>query len=164
MLTAIAGMITAITGLIAVLNQTGVINIGRWGSSPPNPTERVLLRRSLFRGSIAPGAKRHFYDVDGPAQLDTRTGAVDFFFKPDNANDPHTRVGVDPLNGARYAPRSAGRLPWEVPPAEFTASGGVYSIAQGEEIPCYTSDGRPCMFQIRLEPPDRMSVSFALYR
>jgi len=105
----------------------------------------------------------HAYDLDAGAQLDAQSSQGDFFFKPDDSKNPNTRIGVAPRNGAKFAPRSAGMLPWEVNPQDFTSSVGIYSVGQGEEVPCFTSQRRPCTFLIRLDPNGEMFVSIALY-
>jgi len=185
-LTAIAGFITAISGLVLALYQTGVLPLSQGPNSQSNTLvekgdsgkpQRVidkpksqkstldhkLVRRSAYRTPITAGTRLSYYDFDSGMKLDDRTNSVDFFFKPDDIRDPKTKIGVAPVNGAKYAPRSAGSLPWEVDASQFTSAGGVYSVPQGQEFPCMTSNNRPCTFQIRLEAKE-MLVPFALYQ
>lgn len=179
-LTSIATFVTAITGLIIALNtirkpadtSTGAkTEVSAKGSSPVTPAPKHTIRkdhqvvnRSSFKVPLTPGSRLHYYDIDAAQELDARGSEVDFFFKPDDSKDPKSKIGVGPMNGARYAARFPGLLPWEVDPGKFTSSGGVYSVGQGENIPCYTSENRPCTFLIRVEPQGELFVSFALYR
>lgn len=145
-------------GGAAVQRESGLV-------APPKPrVDYQVARRGAFRSPLRVGAKLHFYDIDSGVQLDAQSGQADFFFKPDDLQNPATRIGVDALNGAKYAPRFAGLFPWEVEPGGFVSSGGVISVDPGVDIPCFTSDNRPCTFQVRVEPQGEMFVSVALYK
>ncbi len=71
--------------------------------------------------------------------------------------------GIVPYNGAKFAPRSLDLFPWEVGESELTSARGVYSVPQGNKIPCITSSGRYCTFYLKIEDNGEFLVSFVLY-
>jgi len=124
--------------------------------------QQRVVRRSAFRPPET--GRLYYYDIDAATQVMGSDNEVDFWFKADNPQDPNSKVGVLPVNGAKYAPRSAGLFPWELDESSFTSSQGVYPVPQRQDIPCYTSKRQPCTFRLQSDPGGDLLVSFVLYK
>ena len=124
--------------------------------------QQRVVRRSAFRPAVS--GRLYYYDIDAATQVRGSDNEVDFWFKADNPQDPNSEISVLPVNGAKYAPHSAGLFPWELDESSFTSSQGVYPVPQREDIPCFTSKKQPCTFRLQNDPKGDLLVSFVLYR
>ena len=124
--------------------------------------QQRVVRRSAFRPPEA--GRLYYYDIDAATQVNGSDNEVDFWFKADNPQDPNSKIGVLPVNGAKYAPHSAGLFPWELDESSFTSSQGVYPVPQRQDIPCFTSKKQPCTFRLQSDPGGDLLVSFVLYK
>jgi len=124
--------------------------------------QQRVVRRSAFRPPEA--GRLYYYDIDAATQVRGSDNEVDFWFKADNPQDPNSMIGVLPVNGAKYAPHSAGLFPWELDESSFTSSQGVYPVPQRQDIPCFTSKKQPCTFRLQSDPGGDLLVWFVLYK
>lgn len=178
-ITAIAGLIVAISGLVVALNKVGLLpsKVNDLDTSanrekrmvaehPTEPQKKSTLDyeivgRSRFQFAVA--GRLQFYDFDSEKTSENSTNSSDFFFKADNPSYPNSKIGVVPLNGAKFAPKSAGALPWHIEPNQFTVAKGTYSIPQDQDIPCITSNRQFCTFRISTESKAKI-VSSVVYK
>ena len=101
---------------------------------------------------VAPGVRLPFWDFDAGRTLALGDKRADFFFKP---SDPdhlgQSRIGVDPLNGAKYRILAdTGTAPWERAAAANWLS-TPSDVSQGAAVACVTGEKRYCKFTLRAE-------------
>lgn len=167
-LTGLAAFLTAVGGLITLVLSLPRPNVFFPATPTPAvtaaPTEGqpVVIGSSSFTNKLHSGSV-YYYDFNKPEQTTNAASGSDFSFTPDNPDDPNTQVSVSPYNGAKFAPRSPGRFPWEVEAGGMTTAQGVYSVPQRTDIPCLTSIGKYCTFSLDLQNNGDFVVSFKLY-
>ncbi len=110
----------------------------------PSPAYTVL-NHGTVRIPLRAGVRLFSYDFERSQQLPECSGDADFFFKPDQPDNPDTKIGVVPCFKATYAPSFLNRRPWDVPANEFISGKGT-SISQRALIPCRTGRGNYCQF------------------
>ena len=119
----------------------------------------IIQRQAQFRVEFTGPLKS--YDFDGGQTFDDyQNPVVDFFFKPDNAANPKSLIGVSPAHGAKLGGGFPDVLPWEVPKDQFMTSS--YSVPQNREIPCVTSQGVYCSFML-IMADNGLTINYHVY-
>ena len=143
----------------ALAKLEGSAGIGKEADTAKETGRPKLLQKMGYRTYAK--ERLSYYDFDTPAQLDSRTPGADFFFKADNPSARDSLIGVVPSNGAKFAPSAPNRSPWDVPKDRFIST--IQSVPQRTSIPCVTSEGRHCVFELRKNETGDLMVLFALY-
>jgi len=112
----------------------------------------TVTSRGLLTTVVAPGTSLPFWDLDAGRTVAMGDKAADFFFKP---SDPYhlkrSKIGVDPLNGARYRVLTdTSAAPWEGAAAASWLS-TPSEVSQGATVACVTGEKRYCKFTLRTE-------------
>lgn len=160
---------TLAAAVVVLIVAAGVIKLLSLSNSPSNggnqqitsgPTALPMVRTvAQFRAEFSNPLSN--YDFDGGQNYDDfQNPDVDFFFKPDNAANPQSLVGVDPLNGAKIGGGYLDVLPWEIPQDQFMTT--FYSVPQNRQIPCITSQGVYCSFTLVIAE-NGLTIGYTVY-